>query len=130
MVLEAGDWPIGSSTVDLAGPAAKGGGKESWAIGRWLHAPVTRSVKRGAILLGIAALATIGLIVMGVRQSMHKNCEVCVTFQGRTECRVAAGATEEEATTTAIQNACAFVAAGMTQTVQCQNRAPDSIVCD
>ncbi len=128
----AGDWPGGSSTVDWAGPGAGGerGGKEAWTVGRRLHVPVTRSVKRGAILLGIAALATIGLIVVGVRQSMHKSCEVCVTFQERTVCRVAVGATEEEATTTAIQNACAFLAAGMTQTVQCQNRAPDSIVCE
>ena len=91
---------------------------------------MTRSVKRGAILLGLAALATIGLIVMGVRQSMNKSCEVCVTFQGRMACRTAVGATETEATTTAIQNACAFIAAGMTQTVQCQNRPPDSIVCE
>ncbi len=78
----------------------------------------------------LAALATVGLLVLGVRQSMSVGCEVCVTFQGRTECRRAIGADEREATTTAIQNACAFLAAGMTQTVQCQNRAPDSVVCD
>jgi len=91
---------------------------------------LTPSVKRGAILLGIAGLATIGLIVMGVRQSMSKSCEVCVTFQGRTECRSADGATEEQARTTATQNACAFLSAGMTQTVRCQNRTPDSVVCE
>lgn len=99
-------------------------------MGRRLRAPMTRSVKRGAVLLGLAALATIGLLVMGVRQSMNKSCEVCMTFQGRRACRTAAGVTEEEATTTALQNACALIAAGMTQTVQCQNRSPDSIVCE
>ena len=91
---------------------------------------MTRSVKRGAILLGLAALATIGLIVVGVRQSLNKSCEVCMTFQGRSACRTAVGATEQEATTTAIQNACALIASGMTQTVQCQNRPPDSIACE
>ena len=91
---------------------------------------MTRSVKWGAILLGIAALVTIGLLVVGVRQSLSKSCEACVTFQGRTACRAAVGANEQEATTTAIQNACALLAAGMTQTVQCQNRPPDSIVCE
>ena len=91
---------------------------------------MTRSVKRGAIVLGIFGLATIGLLVVGVRQSLSKSCEICVTFQGRTECRAAVGATEQEATTTAIQNACAFLAGGMTQTVQCQNRPPDSVVCE
>jgi len=91
---------------------------------------MTGSVKRGVIVLGLLALGTIGLIVVGVRQSLSAGCEVCITFQGRTECRSAVGATDQEATTTAIQNACAFLAAGMTQTVQCQNRRPDSAVCE
>ena len=91
---------------------------------------MTRSVKWGAIVFAIAALATIGLLVLGVRQSLSVSCEVCMTFQGRTACRTSVGAGEQEATTTAIQNACALLAAGMTQTVQCQNRPPDSIVCE
>jgi len=91
---------------------------------------MTGSVKRGVIVLGLLALGTIGLIVVGVRQSLSASCEVCITFQGRTACRSAVGATDQEATTTAIQNACAFLAAGMTQTVQCQNRPPDSAVCE
>jgi len=91
---------------------------------------VTRSVKRGVIVLGIFALGTIGLLVMGVRQSMNASCEVCITFQGRTACRAAVGATEQEATRTATQNACAFIASGMTQSVQCGNQTPDSLVCE
>jgi len=91
---------------------------------------VTRSVRWAAIALVVAATATVALIAVGVKQSMSKSCEVCVTFQGRNACRSAIGATEEEATTTAIQNACAFIAAGMTQTVQCQSRQPDSVVCE
>ena len=91
---------------------------------------MNRNVKIGALVLTVLALGTIGLIVVGVRQSLGKSCEVCITYQGRTACRAAIGATEREATGTAIQNACAFLAAGMTQTVQCQNRQPDSVVCE
>jgi hypothetical protein len=91
---------------------------------------VTRSVKWGVIAFALAVLATIGLLVLGVRQSMSVSCEVCMTFQGRTACRTSIGAGEQEATTTAIQNACALIAAGMTQTIQCQNRPPDSIACE
>ena len=91
---------------------------------------MTTSIKRAAIVLGVLALATIGMIVLGVRQSLESSCEVCVTFQGRTDCRTAVGANEQEATTTAVQNACALISAGMTQTVQCQNRPPDSVVCE
>ena len=118
---KTGHWTARFSGVDFAGPdvGIRGGVN-----------PVTRSVKWGAILLAIAALATIGLLVLGVRQSLGTSCEVCMTFQGRTACRAAVGPGEQEATTTAIQNACAFLAAGMTQTVQCQNRPPDSTVCE
>ena len=91
---------------------------------------MTRSVKTGVIVLAIFALGTIGLIVMGVRQSMTATCEVCITFQGRNACRAADGATEQEATRTATQNACAFIASGMTQSVQCGNQPPDSVVCE
>jgi hypothetical protein len=91
---------------------------------------VTTSIKRAAIVLGVLALVTIGMIVLGVRQSLGSTCEVCITFQGRTECRAAVGANEQEATTTAVQNACALISAGMTQTIQCQNRPPDSVVCE
>ena len=92
--------------------------------------PMTRSVKWGAALVAIAALATIGMLVLGVRQSLNVSCEACITFQGRSACRTAVGAGEKEATTGAIQNACALIAAGMTQSVQCQNKPPDSVVCE
>jgi hypothetical protein len=91
---------------------------------------VNKNVRRAVIALVAAALVTVGLIIMGVRQSMGTTCEACVTFEGRNACRTASGATEQEATTTAIQNACALLASGMTRTVQCQNRPPDSVVCE
>jgi hypothetical protein len=91
---------------------------------------VNRNVRNAAIVLVVAALATAGLIVLGVRQSMGHGCEVCITFEGRTVCRTAQGASEDEATQTATQNACALLASGMTKTVQCQNRQPDKVVCE
>ncbi len=90
---------------------------------------MSRSVRRAVIVLVLAALATVGLIAVGVRQSMSTTCEVCITFEGGSACRTAAGATEREATTTATSNACAFLASGMTRSVQCQNRLPDSVDC-
>jgi hypothetical protein len=90
---------------------------------------MNRNVKIAAIVLVVFAVATGGLIVMGVNQSMVHECEVCMTFNGRSECRSAKGASDNEATQTAIQNACALISAGMTATVQCQNRQPDKLVC-
>ncbi len=91
---------------------------------------MTRSIRWGVLVLVLAAVATVALLVLGVRQSMGAECEVCVTFLGRTECRRAAGKDEREATTTATQNACAFLAGGMTQSIQCGNTVPDSVVCE
>ena len=81
-------------------------------------------------MLVVLALVTVGLIAVGVRQSMSATCEVCITYNGRTVCRTAVGANEAEAATTATQNACGLMTAGMTQIVQCQNKQPDSVVCE
>ena len=91
---------------------------------------MSKSVRRAGIVLALAALGTAGLIYVGVRQSMGTTCEVCITYNGRTACRTARGADQREAATTATQNACAFLAGGMTQTVQCQSRQPDSMTCE
>ena len=56
-------------------------------------------------------------------------CEVCVSFHGRTACRSAAGGTAQDATRTAQDNACAFVASGMRETVECTGRPPASATC-
>ena len=63
--------------------------------------------------------ALLVLIVLAVRSSFKHTCEACVTFHGRMECRSASGQTPEEALRTAVDNACAFLASGMTETVQC-----------
>ena len=91
---------------------------------------MNKNVKVASIVLVVAALATVGLIVMGIQQSLGQECEVCITFEGRTSCRSATGTDKDEAISTATQNACALLASGMTRTVQCQNRQPDSITCE
>jgi len=57
----------------------------------------------------------------------RKRVEVCVTFNGRTECRTASGSTEAEAQRTAIQNACALLASGMTDSIACDRSAPTRV---
>jgi hypothetical protein len=89
--------------------------------------PMTRAVLIGVVF----AAGMLVLIVLAVRSSFKHTCEVCVAFDGRTECRSASGRTPEEATRTAIDNACAFVASGMTDTVACTTgTAPTSVSCN
>ncbi len=80
--------------------------------------------------LGAAfALLTLALLVAAALEQDEYVCEVCVTFLDRTICREAAGPTPEEATRTAQDNACAFLASGMTQVVSCGKTRPDSVSC-
>ena len=85
-----------------------------------------------ATVLGIAfALATLGVLILSMTRQTGFNCQVCMQYMGRTECREALGATEEEAMRTAKDNACALLAAGMTQVVQCTTRTePLSVSCE
>jgi len=78
----------------------------------------------------VLGAAMIGLIVLLILGSSAYTCEVCVTFRGRSKCRSADGTTRDEAVRTATDNACAFLASGMTASVQCGRTPPDSVRCE
>lgn len=78
------------------------------------------------VLLG---LVTMALIVHSAIQGFGILCEVCVTFEGRTQCREAYGPTREEAIRTASENACGLLTSGMTNSIRCGNTRPDSATC-
>lgn len=82
-----------------------------------------------AIIAVVCAAVTIAVLVLAVKGAHRESCEVCVSFGGLTECREAAGRTREEAVKTAIDNACAFLASGMTDSVSCQNTPPTRVTC-
>ncbi len=82
-----------------------------------------------AIVTVVLVAATVGLLVLSTLQQARVDCEACITFHGRTQCRTAAGPDRDEATRTAIDNACAFIASGMTDSISCANTPPDSVTC-
>ncbi len=75
----------------------------------------------GAILLLLILYASLGL--------GQYTCQVCVEFNGRQKCRSAAGPTREEAQRTATDNACSFLASGMTESIRCTQTLPVSVKC-
>ena len=85
---------------------------------------------KAVLIFLVLAAATVALLVMGVRRQTAVRCEVCVAFHGGRECREAAGRTRAEAQRTAHENACAFLASGMTDSVSCQNTEPVSVRCN
>jgi hypothetical protein len=77
------------------------------------------------ITIGFAAfLVILAYTSIGMRKN---RVEVCIEFNGRTSCRIASGATPEQARRAATENACAFIASGVGDTIACQNRTPLSV---
>jgi hypothetical protein len=78
--------------------------------------------------LGIAFVAVV--VVFIAFSSFHQQrvtCRVCVTFNGRQDCRTASAANRQEAERTAVSNACGLLASGVTESTQCENTKPDSV---
>ena len=56
-------------------------------------------------------------------------CEVCITFGGRDVCRTVKGKTQEETLRGGVNNACALLASGVTDTMRCSRTEPRKAQC-
>lgn len=72
----------------------------------------------------------IGLIIWSSMGLSRHTGEICITYNGRTECRVASGSSREEAIRTATDMACSVLSSGMTDRIQCTSRQPTSVDWD
>jgi hypothetical protein len=78
--------------------------------------------------LGIAFVgAVLAFIAFSSFHQQRVTCRVCVTFNGRQDCRTASAANRQEAERTAISNACGLLASGVTESIKCENTKPDSV---
>lgn len=80
------------------------------------------------VWLAIAfAVIVIAFVVFSTVGQNRLRVEVCITYNGRRDCRVASASTQEGALRAATDNACAQLASGVTETTQCENTKPDSV---
>jgi hypothetical protein len=79
-----------------------------------------------AILFGLTVL---GVLVYSTLQLGQWSCEVCMTYNGMDRCATAAAPAEAEARRAATDTACAVLASGMTESLQCTNTPPKSVNC-
>ena len=84
---------------------------------------MSKPIRAALLFLGVV-LAVVIYSSMGLRKF---TCEVCMEFNGRTNCATASGTTEEEALRTATDTACATISAGMTDSIQCSRTPPLSV---
>ena len=78
-----------------------------------------------AALFIVVVLGAILYTSFGGTNSKYR-VEICIAFQGRTECRTARAATHNEALRTATDNACSLMASGQSEFERCRNTPPTS----
>jgi len=84
-------------------------------------------VKKTAWLAVLFAVVVVGFIVYSSFRPKPYHVHVCMVFNGARDCRTASADTKPEALRTAVTNACAQLAGGVTQSMQCENTPPESI---
>ncbi|MCU1335088.1 MAG: hypothetical protein JWO19_669 [Bryobacterales bacterium] len=72
----------------------------------------------------IFVLLVLGVIVYSTMTLAKHRVEVCIQFNGRTNCKTASATTEEFAHQAAVNNACGEIASGVTETVACEHTPP------
>lgn len=86
-------------------------------------------MSKAGVISGIFGVIIVGAILylsMGLSQ---QTCEVCVEFNGRTQCRTASGADKKTAVITARDNACAFLVTSKTDGFLCAQTQPAKVIC-
>ena len=82
--------------------------------------------KTVAIGVGFVVAVLAFLIYSSMHVAQYR-VEVCVNYQGRTECRTASADTQDHALRSAQSNACALISSGVTETMQCERATPSSV---
>jgi hypothetical protein len=85
-------------------------------------------VRRIAITAAVLALVVVALYAATLSQAGFE-CEVCVEWRDRQNCRVVVGPTQAEARNGAISNACATLTRGVTEGLRCEGKEPVSVQC-
>jgi hypothetical protein len=78
--------------------------------------------------LGLAALFVAALFRVTLSET-RVECEACIEFAGRRECRSVAAADREHAIQQAVSTACAVLVSGVTAGLECQRSVPRSLSC-
>jgi hypothetical protein len=87
-------------------------------------------MRKGRVIAAIVSVvALIAILVYGSMGTVQAECELCVQYNGRTECRRGSGADEAEARQAAQKAACAVMASGMAESVNCQRVPPTNVTC-
>lgn len=81
-----------------------------------------------AALIGITFLiVVVGALVYSTMTLGTHRVEVCMEYNGMASCRTVSGSKREETLRTAISNACATIASGVTDSMACDRTEPKKV---
>ena len=75
-------------------------------------------------LVVLALLLPAAWMTWSVLSHTTVECEVCIEYRGGRQCRRAEGPDRTSCQRTATDNACAFLASGMSESISCSNTPP------
>jgi hypothetical protein len=82
---------------------------------------MAKTKKKWPVIAGIAFIVVfIAAMAYSTLGNAQERCEVCVTYNGRTNCGTSAATSREQAERTATDIACNSLTHGMTELMQCQ----------
>jgi len=77
----------------------------------------------------LAFLAFVAFVVGRSLQVAGYQCTICMSFGSREVCRTVEAANTRDARASAINNACAFLASGVTDSMACERSQPTKEDC-
>jgi hypothetical protein len=84
-------------------------------------------VKKAA-LVGIAfVIVVVAALVYSTMTLGTHRVEVCMEYNGMTSCRTVSGSKRDETLRTAVSNACATIASGVTDSMACDRTEPKKV---
>ncbi len=81
-----------------------------------------------AALVGIAfVIVVVAALVYSTMTLGTHRVEVCMEYNGMTSCRTVSGSKRDETLRTAVSNACATIASGVTDSMACDRTQPKKV---
>ncbi len=86
-------------------------------------------MKRSTLLTAGVLAALGGFLLWSTLASQRHECTVAVTYRGHADTATASAETEQDARRQAQTTACGTLAAGMSESIACDNTPPDFTEC-
>ena len=84
-------------------------------------------MKKAALIGIVFLLVLVGAIAYSTMTLAQHRVEVCMEFNGMTSCRTVSGPDKKDTLRTAVSNACATIASGVTDSIACSRTEPKTV---